>query len=308
MHVLVSGGAGFIGSHLVEALLGRGDTVVVIDDFSSGTKDNLPAADGLQVIEFRLGQDFPRDIGESVVDAVVHLAGLPSVSASWERPAEAHERNLTTMISLIGLCGRWKFPRFVFASSAAVYGLPLTLPIPETAPCRPLSPYGLQKLAGEKYLELFCEQKGLSGVALRLFNVYGPRQPPDSAYSGVISIFAEAFKEKKPVKLFGDGTQTRDFVFVADVVDAILASLDIPMRSGHSLTLNIGTGIRSSLLDVIAALQCRFPDTTPEIVHAEARAGDIPHSQPDISAAVRELGIRPRVMLKEGLQLLVDSI
>jgi UDP-glucose 4-epimerase len=308
MHVLVTGGAGFIGSHLVEALLSRGDVVVVVDDFSSGSKNNLPASDRLRVIKFQLGLDFPPDIGKSTFDAVVHLAGLPSVSASWERPTEAHERNLTTTISLVGLCCQLKIPRFVFASSAAVYGLPLTLPIPETAHCRPLSPYGLQKLAGEKYLELFCGQKGLSGIALRLFNVYGPRQQPDSAYSGVISIFAEAFKKKKPLKLYGDGKQTRDFVFVSDVVDAICASLDVPMPGGHSLTLNIGTGIRSSLLDVIAALRCSFLERAPNVIHAEAQAGDIPHSQPDISAAIRELGIRPRLSLEKGLRLLLDSL
>ncbi len=244
MHVLVTGGAGFIGSHLVDALIARGDRVTVLDDFSTGSKSNLPISDRLTVLEFRLGRTLPPELEGNGFDAVVHLAGLPSVSASWEKPMEAHDRNLSATLALLDALPRLGNPRFVFASSAAVYGLPVTLPIPESAPCAPLSPYGMQKRASEQYMELFARQLGFCGVALRFFNVYGPRQRPDSAYSGVISIFADAIKRGEPLTIYGDGSQTRDFVFVADVVrrdlrcsgsaDATWRDLDLQCGQRHA--------------------------------------------------------------------------
>ena len=308
MHVLVTGGAGFIGSHLVDALVARGDQVMVVDDFSSGSESNLPVSDRLEVVKFRLSDELPDEMQQHVFDAVVHLAGLPSVSASWRNAAEAHDRNLTATLSLIDAAIAMGIPRFIFASSAAVYGLPSFLPIPEVATCRPLSPYGLQKLASEQYLELFARERGLCGVPLRLFNVYGPRQRPDSAYSGAISIFAEAIKKGAPITVYGDGSQTRDFVFVTDVVHAICGALDVSMKSGDVLTLNIGTGVRSSLLDLIEALRCAFGIEQPEIKYEEPRSGDIPHSQPDIAAATRALGFSPRYSLHDGLRALVKTV
>lgn len=304
MQVLVTGGAGFIGSHLVDALIERGDQVTVIDDFSSGSKSNLRVSDRLTVKEFRLGRKIPADLPEGVFDAVVHLAGLPSVTASWADAAEAHERNLSATVSLLEACSTLAIPRFIFASSAAVYGLPVSLPVHETADCRPLSPYGLQKLTCEKYLELFAKQHGLCGIALRLFNVYGPRQRPDSSYSGAISIFSETLRRGEALTVYGDGTQTRDFVFVADVVEAMCAALTVPMKPGATLTLNIGTGVRSSLLELIETLSRVSGREMPAINFEKGRAGDIPHSQPDIAAATEHLNFCPRFSLADGLRAL----
>lgn len=308
MHVLITGGAGFIGSHLVDALLRRGDQVTVVDDFSSGSRSNLPSSNRLDVIEFTLGEKVPPVLEAGGLDAVVHLAGLPSVVSSWSAALEAHQRNLTSTVALVNAASRLSIPRFIFASSAAVYGQPQVLPIAETSLCRPLSPYGLQKLTSEKYIELFSKERGLGGISLRLFNVYGPRQRPDSAYSGAISIFAEAIRQGKKITIFGDGSQTRDFVFVSDVVGAICASLNVSMTPGESLSLNVGTGMRRSLLDVIDALAAASEKPAPEIVLAESRAGDIPHSQPDISAAIQRLGFQPKTSLEAGLRALVETL
>lgn len=308
MNVLVTGGAGFIGSHLVDALISRGDRVVVIDDFSSGSKSNLPFSDRLEVIEFRLGDTVPAEMESGAFDAVVHLAGWPSVASSWTAAVEAHNRNLASTVALIDASSRFGIPRFIFASSAAVYGVPHILPIPEMSTCQPLSPYGLQKLTGEKYLELFSRQTGLCGISLRLFNVYGPRQRPDSAYSGAISIFAEAITKGETLTVYGDGAQTRDFVFVSDVVDAICAALSMPLKRGEALSLNIGTGVRSSLLDVIDALRSAFEVDASCVRYKENRSGDILHSQPDIKAAISRLGFRPKYSLSAGLRALVKAM
>ena len=308
MYVLVTGGAGFIGSHLVDALIGRGDQVLVIDDFSSGSKSNLCVSGRLEVVEFRLGNALPPELRPNIFDAVVHLAGLPSVSASWKKALEAHDRNLTGTLSLIAACSTLKIPRFIFASSAAVYGLPGILPIPENAPCKPLSPYGLQKRASENYLELFARQDGLCGISLRFFNVYGPRQRPDSAYSGVISIFAEAIKKAQPLTIYGDGSQTRDFIFVADVVKAICGALSLPMESGETRMFNIGTGVRSSLLDVIAALRSAVGGEKPEIRCEPTRFGDISHSQPDVNSAMKAFGLQAPRSLTDGLRALIEAL
>lgn len=306
MHVLVTGGAGFIGSHLIDALLRRGDSVVVVDDFSSGSRDNLPAHQLLRTIEFQLGKEVPDDLGPKPIDAIVHLAGSPSVALSWQDPVEAHDRTLTTTVSLLHLVRRLNIPRFIFASSAAVYGPPAALPITEEMPCHPSSPYGLQKLVGEKYVELFAGEVGFSAVVLRLFNVFGPRQAPSSPYSGVISKFVEAFRFRRPITVFGDGLQTRDLIYVADVVAYICSALDLSIEPGETLRFNIGTGSRRSLLEIIAILQKRFADKTV-VFYEPARAGDILHSQSDNSAAMRDLGISPIYSLEQGLDSLLDS-
>ncbi|CAN5377186.1 hypothetical protein BH20VER3_BH20VER3_02620 [soil metagenome] len=221
---------------------------------------------------------------------------------------DAHDRTLTATVALIALCERLEIPRFVFASSAAVYGRPAHLPITEDARCQPLSPYGLQKLAGEKYLELFALHHGFTAINLRFFNVYGPRQQPGSAYSGVISIFAEALRKGERLQIFGDGSQTRDFIFVADVVDAVCAAIEAPLPNGHSRVLNIGTGGSTSLLALVEALQSGFATRPPEITFAPARAGDILHSQPDISAARKFLGFAPKWGIQDGLRRLAESL
>jgi len=305
VHLLVTGGAGFIGSHLVATLLRRKNSIVVVDDLSSGSSAALPRSSELQLIKFRLGHSVPEELSSHEFDAIIHLAGQSSVRLSWEDPLEAHDRNLTATVSLLEFCGRNKIPRFIFASSAAVYGTPETLPICENSLCSPLSPYGLQKLACEHYLQSFGRHYGFSGIALRLFNVYGPRQQPNS--SEVISTFLRAIKDRRPLIVEGDGTQTRDFIFVDDVVAAIWAAVDANCRDGATEVLNIGTGISHSILEVAKTLLAST-EAPNNLQFVPSRSGDISHSRADISAARSHLGFEPQVSLDQGLEKLVRAV
>lgn len=304
MHLLVTGGAGFIGSHLATALLRRGDSAVIVDDLSFGSTQGLPHSPGLKLIRFRLGQTVPDELGSHEFDAIIHLAGQSSVRLSWEDPLEAHDRNVTATVSLLEFCGKNKIPRFILASSAAVYGTPESLPIGENSLCSPLSPYGLQKLACEHYLKSFSRHYGFSGIALRLFNVYGPRQQPNS--SEVISTFLRAIKQRRPMIVEGDGTQTRDFIFVDDVVWAISSSVDIKCTDGSTQIFNIGTGTSHSVLEVAQTLLAGA-DSPNELQFVPNRSGDISHSQADITAARSVLGFEPQWSLSQGLETLMRS-
>ncbi|WP_404783342.1 NAD-dependent epimerase/dehydratase family protein [Altericista sp. CCNU0014] len=307
MHFIVTGGAGFIGSHLTEYLLAAGHAVTAVDDLSSGSRRNLPLHDRLQLISKNVLECRPVDFSEPV-DGIVHLAASPSVVRSWADPLPAHDNNLTATLASLQLTQMLKIPRFVYASSAAVYGNPSQSPIAEDRPTIPISPYGLQKLASEHYIRMFAEQYGFSAVVLRLFNVFGPRQLPTSPYSGVISIFAAAMNGGLPITIFGDGCQTRDFMYVKEVAIALTSALMTQMPARAHVICNIGTGTSISLLESIDLLRPHFPNWQNEIVFAPARTGDIRHSCPCIAKAAEVLGFVPQGSVRSSLETFIQSL
>ncbi len=312
MRFLVTGGAGFIGSHLIENLLADHHEVTVIDNLSTGKLQNLTKLDNpkLSFLQKSILTDGltncpPELMGQ--YDGLVHLAATPSVTQSWFEPLAAHENNVSATVAVIQWCHQLKIPRLVFASSAAVYGHPRDPLISESAPTQPISPYGLQKLVSEQYIALFSKQFGISSVNLRLFNVFGAGQDPNSPYSGVISIFTKRMGAGKPLTLYGDGTQTRDFIYVKDVATAFKQALTQPIQDGSSLTCNIGTGRAISLLQLVDALKTCFPQWS-EIIHFEpTRLGDIQHSQADVTQAALQLNFTPQWSLQSGLMALVNA-
>jgi len=307
MHFLVTGGAGFIGSHLLEELLSQKHDVTAIDNLSTGKLQNLLDHNRLRFVEKSLLTCDPQDFPDQY-DGLVHLAATPSVTQSWLEPMATHENNISATVAVIQLCQQLAIPRLVFASSAAVYGNPQQVPIPETATTLPISPYGLQKLAGEQYISLFSQHLGISSVCLRLFNVFGPRQDPNSPYSGVISIFSKAMQQGRSICINGNGSQTRDFIYVKDVAAAFAQALTIPLAAGTSLVCNIGTGKAISLIALKETLQDCFPEWQAETLFTEPRPGDIQASQADISRAQQHLGFAPRFRLQEGLLALKSSL
>jgi len=297
-HYLITGGAGFIGSHLVEWLLESGHRVTVIDDFSAGTRDNLPTHSELSIVE----QDLLRLTNNELTGpfhAIVHLAALPSVTASWSNLLQAHAVNLTATVRVIELAQQLGIPRIVYASSAAVYGDSDVVPIEEMQRLRPTSPYGVQKVAGEEYGRL-CSSKNLSFVALRFFNVFGPRQVAGSPYSGVITIFAQAMRENRPITIFGGGGQTRDFVFVKDIALGIASALEMSDLNPFTVC-NLASGTAVTIRQLVATMRQFFPEWSGSIKEAPARLGDIVRSSADISAARNLLSYQSRYSLESGL-------
>jgi UDP-glucose 4-epimerase len=296
---LVTGGAGFIGSHLVEGLVASGKRVRVLDDLSTGLASNLVHLHpNVELI--------PGDVGDANtvirvmddVDLVFHLAALASVQRSVEAPAESHHVCATGTVHVLDAARRAGVRRVVFAASASAYGVPDSAVQSEETPIRPLSPYAAAKLAGEVYCQAFASSYGLETVRLRFFNIFGPRQRADSPYSGVIAIFAAALSEGRAPTIFGDGQQTRDFTYVSDVVQACLLAAEKPGVSGE--VFNVGTGHGTSLLQLIEALNRQLGTAvTPRF--AEPRAGDIRHSRAEISKARQLLGYDPKVPFEEGL-------
>jgi len=308
MRVLVTGGAGFIGSHLVERLLAEGHTVRVLDNFSSGRRQNLAFAKpdaSLDVTEGDIRD--ARAVAEAVagVDGVFHEAALVSVPRSVEDPEISCDINAHGTARVFAAARRAGVRRIVFASSAAVYGDTATLPVSEREPARPVSPYGLDKLYAEQLAAIHHALYGLEAVPLRYFNVFGPRQDPSSAYSGVISIFVTRLLKAAPITIHGDGEQTRDFVYVADVVDANMRAM-FGAYAGPS-PLNVAGGGRTSL-NALAAMLGEIVGTMPQISYAAARAGDIRHSGADISAIRTALGYAPRWTTRAGLEALVAAL
>jgi UDP-glucose 4-epimerase len=295
---LITGGAGFIGSHLVEWLLKSGHRLTVIDDFSTGSRNNLPTHPELSIVEKDLLHLTDDELGEPF-HAVVHLAALPSVTASWANLSQSHALNLTATVRVIELAQYLRIPRIVYASSAAVYGDANVVPIEEMQRLRPASPYGLQKVSGEEYGRL-CAGKNLSFVALRFFNVFGPRQVAGSPYSGVITIFAQAMRKNQSITVFGGGGQTRDFVFVKDIALAIASALEISGLDPFTVC-NLGSGAAVSIRQLVATMRQFFPEWSGSINEAPARLGDIVHSAADISAAQTLLSYQPRYSLESGL-------
>jgi UDP-glucose 4-epimerase len=295
--ILVTGGAGFIGSHTVEALLAGGERVRVLDDFSAGRRDNLPAAPGLEVIEGDIRD--PAVVAHAVqgVSRVLHLAAQVSVVRSLEEPVASGAVNLGGFLVVLDAARRAGVERFVYASSAAVYGAPDRVPVDESTPVRPQSPYGLEKVVADQYAALFRELYGLRSLGLRYFNVYGPRQDPASPYAGVISKFFDAARGGRVLRVFGDGKQTRDFVFVRDVARVNMVALGTTAEG----VCNVGTGRSASLLELIEALE-QVCGRQLGVSHEPARAGDIRHSAMSVRKLRELVGEMRFAGLRDGLQ------
>lgn len=307
MNFLVTGGAGFIGSHLVEELLADGHKVMVIDNFSTGRLENLFIHPQLKFIAKDILTCQPEDFPEPI-DGIAHLAATASVPTSWSNPLSAHHNNLSATVWVIELCQRLSIPRLVYTSSAAVYGDQSQLPITEDRPTNPIAPYGWQKLFSEQYASLFAQKVGFSFIGLRLFNVFGPRQLPDSTYSGVISIFTKAISQGNPVIIYGDGQQIRDFVYVKDVAWALKQALTTERESTSSLVCNIGGGTAISLIDLVKTLQSFFPAWDHPIQFKPERPGDIKASHASIAKASAEINYLPKWDIESGLQQLVKAL
>ncbi|HEY3848785.1 MAG TPA: NAD-dependent epimerase/dehydratase family protein [Acetobacteraceae bacterium] len=299
---LVTGGAGFIGSHLCDMLVRRGDTVRVLDDLSTGSRDNLPS--GVTLIEADVADpDAVRAAAEGV-DGAFHLAAIASVARGVTDWLGTHRANLTGTITLFDAIRRRGVPiPVVYASSAAVYGNCATVPIGEDAECRPLSAYGADKYACELHALVAGHVHGIPTTGLRFFNVYGPRQDPRSPYSGVISIFCERVARGAPIDVFGDGEQTRDFVFVADVVAALLAAMRRP--SAGAPVFNVCTSIPTSVLDLARTI-ADLAGTALDVRHLAPRAGEIRHSTGKPQRARQVLGLGEPVPLQAGLRAVLD--
>ena len=295
--VLVTGGGGFIGSHLAATLADVAETRV-IDDFSSGSVAAVPG--GPRLFEGSVCDRATLAQAVAGVDVVFHQAGLSSVAASVENPPESHERNATGTVAVLEAARRAD-ARVVFASSAAIYGPPTTLPIGEDHPKRPTTPYGVDKLAADNYVRIYADRYGLPTVSLRYFNVYGPGQ--STADAGVVDAFIQRVQVGDPICIHGDGGQTRDFVHVADVVRANLLAAE---TDAVGTAFNVGTGTATSVADLADVVRSHADRSVP-IEHTEARAGDIEHSRADLSRTRARLGFEPRVPLDEGIGALVDE-
>lgn len=310
---LVTGGAGFIGSHLVEELLRRGDQVRVADNFSTGHESNLTAAVAavraagatgtLEVVRGDLAEAPVAREATAGVDIVLHQAAIPSVPRSVADPATSNRANIDATLQVLLAARDAGVRRVVFAGSSSVYGDAAELPKHEALPPRPLSPYALQKQVGEQYLQLFTALYGLETVTTRYFNVFGPRQDPSSPYSGVISLFVRAALDGKPPLIYGDGEQTRDFTYVANVVDGVLRAAVAPDVSGQ--VINLATNGRVSLNRLLADVQ-RLLGTSLTPIFSAPRAGDVRDSQADIAKAARLLGYVPVVPFEEGLRRTIE--
>ena len=302
---LVTGGAGFIGSHIVDALVQAGQTVRVVDNLSTGHRENL-VQHSPGVVEF-----VEADLAESGVAAeavagiehVLHIAAIPSVPRSVEDPITTHRANVDATLLLLEAARAAQVARLVFASSSSVYGNSPTLPKDEKMPTNPLSPYALQKLIGEQYVRLFHGLYGLDTVALRFFNVFGPRQDPSSPYSGVISLFTAALSERRRPTIYGDGRQTRDFTYVSDVAAGVIAASTAPGASGK--VINLAPGGRVSLNSLFSVLRDVIgADVEP--IHGPTREGDVRDSQADNTLARELLGFDPQVTVEDGLRRTVE--
>ncbi|RKD97377.1 NAD-dependent epimerase/dehydratase family protein [Halopiger aswanensis] len=295
--VLVTGGAGFIGSHLVDALAPHNE-VRVLDDFSTGSRSHLP--DDVDVFEGDVRDPMVLQRAARGVDLIFHHAAVVSVTQSVDEPRQSNRTNLDAGLLVLEQA-RQEDARVVVASSAAVYGHPEELPVSERAATNPTSPYGVQKLALDQYARLYEELYDVPTVALRYFNVYGPRQ--QGPYSGVISTFLEQARAGEPITIEGDGEQTRDFVHVDDVVRA---NLRAGTTSNVGEAYNIGTGDRTSIRELAETIRDATDSSSP-IVHKDPRPGDIRHSRADVSKAGRDLGFEATVGLESGIRSLVSA-
>ena len=302
-HYLVTGGAGFIGSHLTEELVRRGHRVRVADSLVTGRRSNL---DRLPDVEFLEGDLADLAFARRAVDGcefVLHQAAIPSVPRSVADPITSHRANVDATLNVLVAARDGGVRRLVFAGSSSAYGDTPTLPKHEDMPVNPLSPYALQKVVGEQYLQMFTRLYGLETVSIRYFNVFGPRQDPSSPYSGVISVFATALLENRPAKIYGDGEQTRDFTYVANVVDGVLRACEAPAANGQ--IINVATGGRISLNTLFETMR-GLVGATVQPTYVEPRPGDVRDSQADIRKAREILGYQPIVSFEDGLRRTVE--
>ncbi|MBI5962380.1 MAG: SDR family NAD(P)-dependent oxidoreductase [Chloroflexi bacterium] len=304
MKYLITGGAGFIGSHIARALLQQGANVRILDNFSSGKRENLKGLD-IELIEGDLRN--ATNVTEAVrgVDIIFHEAAFVSVAESMEKPQECLDVNVTGTSILFEAARKAGVQRVVIASSAAVYGDSEAYPLSEETPLRQLSPYAVSKRVDEMYAELFTNQFGLEVAALRYFNVYGPRQRPDSMYAAAVPIFIRRILDNKPITIYGDGGQTRDLINVRDVVQANLLASQHPAAPGQ--IFNVCTGVETRILDLLDILYEIFPNA-PKHVHTEPRAGDIYRSIGTSKKIMDTLGFKPKVTLADGLFEAVEEM
>jgi nucleoside-diphosphate-sugar epimerase len=296
---LVTGGAGFIGSHLAEELTRRGARVRVVDSLVTGKRRNLDHVSGVEFLEGDLAD---LDVARRAVEGcayVLHQAAIPSVPRSVEDPATSHRANVDATLNVLLAARDAGVTRVVYAGSSSAYGDTPTLPKREDMPASPLSPYALQKLVGEQYMQLFTRLYGLETVTIRYFNVFGPRQDPSSPYSGVISVFISALVDGRQPTIYGNGEQTRDFTYVANVVDGVLRACQAPKASGE--VINVATGGRVSLNELFQAVR-DLTGSNVKPIYAEPRTGDVRDSQADITKARELLGYEPIVSFEDGLQ------
>lgn len=302
MKALVTGGAGFIGSHLVRRVVAGGYEVRVVDDLSTGRAENLAGVDGLELasgdlVTMPLG-DIMRD-----TDVVFHLAAVPSVSRSVKEPFRSHEAAATATLRLLLAARDAGVRRFITSSSSSIYGDVARPPMRESMATSPRSPYAVAKLASEGYTRVFAALYGMQTVSLRYFNVFGPRQDPTSQYAAAIPRFIAAYLRSEPPRVYGDGRQSRDFTFVDNVVEANLLAARVPKLSGESV--NVGAGEPRSVLEVLRAISDAFGRWI-EPVYEAPRPGDIRDSHADIALARQLLGYEPRVQFAEGLRRTIE--
>jgi UDP-glucose 4-epimerase len=304
--IIVTGAAGFIGSHLVDRLLAKGNVVIGIDNIRTGKKENLSEAmssDRFRLLEADIrNADLSSLIGEDV-DIVYHIAAISSVKESVENPMLVNDVNVNGTVNVLEMARRRNAKRFVFSSSAAIYGNPEDMPVHEDFPFNPLSPYAASKIAGEMYVHSFRESYNLDTTILRYFNVYGPRQAY-SAYSGVVSIFVNQAMAGDPIKIEGDGEQTRSFLNVADVVRATQLAGELKPAVGE--TINISGPNLVTIKELARILKESIDGCQSEIVHVEPRIGDVRDSIGNIERAQKILGFSPEIPLERGLEETVE--
>ena len=298
MRALVTGGAGFIGSHLVDALVARGDEVVVLDNLATGRLENL--SDAARFIEGDVADEAAVAAAVAGCEVVFHQAALGSVARSVQRPLDTDRSNIRGTLAVLEAAHRAGARRVVLASSSSVYGGASQVATAESAPLVPRSPYAVTKLTGEHYARVYRELHGLETVCLRYFNVFGPRQRPDSEYAAVIPLFMDALLTGRDPVVHGDGLQSRDFTFIADTVAANLCAAGAPAERCAGRVFNIARGKPATLLDLLDILATELGVTVAP-KHTDPRPGDVRNSHADISAARRDLGYEPGVSFREGL-------
>ncbi len=297
---LVTGGAGFIGSHLVEELLRRGQHVRVLDNFSTGKRENLrDLMDQIELIEGDIRSYHIVREAVQGIDFVLHQGALPSVPRSINDPITTNEVNVGGTLNVLDASKDAGVKRVVYASSSSVYGPDPELPVREDMTPQPVSPYAVAKLTGEKYCHVFSRVYGLETVALRYFNIFGPRQDPNTQYSAFIPKFVVGIMDGQPLTIDGDGEQAKDFTYVSNVVEANLLALEAEGVSGE--VFNIGCGQSTSVNEVVGHIR-QISNSQGEISYGPSRTGDVPRSMADISKAREKLGYKPQVLLREGLE------